>query len=162
MSKRSAHVGEAIVATLHDSICRRIRLANERIAMARSLEIAARSRPDVLSVVPKGLEDIPSYVRLADDGLAHATVRRARGTVIVLAAANRVWRKPELRRRLLSVKRDARRIGRRVLLVTKQGLARRTGEGPRRSDRPAAYPSEAGSQEDRYAGVARPAASTSN
>ncbi len=162
MSKRSAHVGGAIVATLHDSMCRRIRIANERIAMARSLEIAARSRPDVLSVVPRGLEDIPSYVRLADDGLAHATFRRAQGKVIVLAAANRVWRKPELRKRLLSIKRDARRIGRRVLLVTKRSLARRTGEGPRRSERPAAYPSEAGIQEDRYAGIPEPAASASN
>ncbi|WP_331327472.1 hypothetical protein [Methylobacterium fujisawaense] len=151
MSKQSARVGKAIVATLHDSICRRIRFANERIAMARGLEIIARSRPDVLSVVPKGLEDIPSYVHLADDGLAHATLRRVGGTVIVLAATNRVWRKPELRKRLLSVKRDARRIGRRVLLVTKRGLARQTERSLSRSARPAAHPSETADQVDQCA-----------
>ncbi|MGE8131509.1 hypothetical protein ACQKQD_31570 [Methylobacterium sp. NPDC080182] len=149
MSKQSTRVGNAIVTTLHDSICRRIRIANERIAMARGLEITASSRPDVLSVVPRGLEDIPSYVRLADIGLAHATFRRVGGTVIVLVAANRVWRKPELRKRLLSIKRDARRIGRRVLLVTKRGLARQTGEDPSRPARQAACPSKVASQDDR-------------
>ncbi|WP_158684208.1 hypothetical protein [Methylobacterium sp. 285MFTsu5.1] len=151
MSKQSARVGKAIVATLHNSICRRIRFANERITMARSLEIVATSRPDVVSVVPRGLEDIPSYVRLADDGLAHATLRRVGGTVIVLAATNRVWRKPKLRKRLLSVKRDARRIGRRVLLVTKRGLARQIEKGLSRSARPAASSSEAANQIDQCA-----------
>lgn len=151
MSKQSARLGKAIATSLHDSVCRRIRIANERIAMARSLEIAASSRTDVLSVVPRGLEDIPSYVRLADDGLAHATFRRMGGAVIVLAATNRVWRKPELRKRLLSIKRDARRIGRRVLLVTKRGLARQTERGLSRSARPAARPSETANEVDQRA-----------
>jgi hypothetical protein len=151
MSKQSTVVGKAIVTALHDSLCRRVRIANERIAMARSLEIIARSRSDVLSVVPKGLEDIPSYVRLADDGLAHATFRRVAGAVIVLAAASRVWRKPELRRRLLFIKRDARRIGRRVLLVTKRGLARQTARSLSRSAHSTACPSAAANQVDQDA-----------
>lgn len=129
MSKPSADSGEAIVATIHNSLCRRIRIADERIRLARELEIVAGSRMDVLSVLPRGLEDIPSYRRLADHGLAHATLRRTKGTVIVLAAANRVWRRPDLRRRLIAVKRDAQRIGRRVVLVTKRGLFRLAGHG---------------------------------
>lgn len=146
MSKQSAGLGKAIATTLNDSVCRRIRIANERIALARSLEIVARSRLDVQFAVPRGLEDIPSYVRLADDGLAHATFRRGGGTLIVLAATNRIWRRPELRRRLLLVKRDARRIGRRVLLVTKRGLARRTGDGASRQARPDKCPQKAGGE----------------
>jgi hypothetical protein len=126
MSKHFGGTGEAIVASIHDSMCRRIRIAGERIRLARGIEIAARSRSDVLSVLPRGLEDIPSYRRLADEGLAHATLRRANGSIIVLAAARRVWRRPELRRRLIAVKRDAQRIGRRVVLVTKRGLNRLT------------------------------------
>lgn len=129
MSKQSADVGGTIVATLQNSLCRRIRIADERIRLARALEIVGRLRPDVFSVVPRGLEDMMSYRRLADDGLAHATFRRAEGTLIVLAATNRVWRRPELRRRLMAVKRDARRIGRRVVLVTKRGLLRLTERG---------------------------------
>lgn len=126
MSKQSGGTGEAVVAAINDSLCRRIRLAGERIRLARDLEIVARSRPDVLSVVPTGLEDIPSYRYLAEDGLAHATLRRASGPLIVLAATNRIWRRPDLRRRLLAIKRDARRIGRRVVLVTRSGLCRST------------------------------------
>ncbi len=132
MSKHSGGTGEAVVAAITDSLCRRIRLAGERIRLARDLEIAARSRPDVLSVVPTGLEDIPSYRHLAEDGLAHATLRRASGPLIVLAASNRIWRRPDLRRRLLTVKRDARRIGRRVVLVTRRGLCRSTDAAPER------------------------------
>jgi hypothetical protein len=124
MSRHFGGTGEAVVASIHDSLCRRIRLAGERIRLARDLEMVARSRPDVLSVVPKGLEDILSYRQLADAGLAHATLRRASGPLIVLAATSRVWRRPDLRRRLLAVKRDAQRIGRRVVLVTKRGLRR--------------------------------------
>lgn len=124
MSKSSAGVGEAIVTPIHDSLCRRIRITEERIRLARDLEIVGRSRPDVISVVPRGLEDLPSYRRLAEDGLAHATMRHAGGGVIVLAAAGRVWRRPKLKRRLLGVKLDARRIGRRVVLVTRRGLSR--------------------------------------
>lgn len=127
MFKHPGGTGEAVVAAINDSLCRRIRLAGERISLARHLEIAARSRQDVLSVVPTGLEDIPSYRQLADDGLAHATLRRKSGPLIVLAATNRIWRRPDLRRRLLAVKRDARRIGRRVVLVTTRGLRRSTG-----------------------------------
>jgi len=124
MSKPSAGAAEAIVAPIHDSLCRRIRITEERIRLARDLEIVGRSRPDVLSVTPRGLEDLPSYRRLAEDGLAHATMRHAGGGVIVLAAAGRIWRRPKLKRRLLSVKLDARRIGRRVVLVTRRGLSR--------------------------------------
>jgi hypothetical protein len=127
MSKPSAGCGDAIVAGIHDSLCRSIRITGERIRMARELEIVARSRDDVRSVLPEGLEDIQSYRKLADHGLAHATFRSARGTVIVLAAATRVWRRPDLRRRLMAVKRDARRIGRRVVLVTRRGLLRLAG-----------------------------------
>lgn len=142
MSKHSAHRGKAIIANLHDSMCRNIRIASERIRLARGIEIAARSRPDVLSVAPRGLEDIPSYRRLAGDGLAHATLRRSQGTVIVLAAANRVWRRPEMRRRLLGVKRDARRVGRRVVLVTKRGLARFVSNALSRAVRTAPHEAE--------------------
>lgn len=124
MSYRIGGTGEAIVATINDSLCRRVRLTRERILLARELERLAGSRQDVSSVIPKGLEDIPSYRRLAEDGLAHATLRRASGSLIILAAANRIWRKPELKRRLLAIKRDARRIGRRVVLVTRRGLHR--------------------------------------
>ncbi|GAN46958.1 hypothetical protein ACXR8U_16685 [Methylobacterium radiotolerans] len=127
MSKSYTGSGDAIVGGIHDSLCRSIRIAGERIRLARELEIVARSRDDVLSVLPRGLEDIQSYRKLADHGLAHATVRRAQGTVIVLAAAGRVWRRPDLRRRLIAVKRDARRIGRRVVLVTGRGLLRLAG-----------------------------------
>ncbi|MGX9981785.1 hypothetical protein [Methylobacterium fujisawaense] len=142
MSKQPADAGKAIVATLHDSLCRRIRIADERIRLARGIEIAARARTDVLSVAPKGLEDIRSYRRLAENGLAHATLRRADGSVIVLAAADRVWRRPELRRQLLAVKRDAKRVGRRVVLVTKRGLFRPTGGGFGRAHRTAPSLSE--------------------
>lgn len=124
MSKPSFGAGGAIVAPIHDSLCRRIRITEERIKLARDLEIVGRSRPDVISVTPRGLEDLPSYRRLAEDGLAHATMRHAGGGVIVLAAAGRIWRRPKLKRRLLGVKCDARRIGRRVVLVTRRGLSR--------------------------------------
>jgi hypothetical protein len=124
MSKPSTGAGEAIVAPIHDSLCRRIRITEERIRLARDLEIVGRFRPDVISVIPRGLEDLPSYRRLAEDGLAHATMRHAEGGVIVLAAAGRIWRRPKLKRRLLGVKLDARRIGRRVVLVTQAARAR--------------------------------------
>ncbi len=101
MSKPSVGAGEAIVAPIHDSLCRRIRITEERLRLARDLEIVGRSRPDVISVIPRGLEDLPSYRRLAEDGLAHATMRYAGGGVIVLAAAGRIWRRPKLKRRLL-------------------------------------------------------------
>ncbi len=119
----------AQIAAVHHSLCRRIRIANERIRLAQGIEVVAESRPDVFSAVPKGLEDMLSYRQLADYGLAHATFRHAAGSLIVLAAANRVWRRPELRRRLIAVKRDARRLGRRVVLVTKRGLFRMVDQG---------------------------------
>ena len=124
MTKRFGGTGETIVATLNDSLCRRVRLAAERIRLAQDIETLAKSRPDVTSLVPRGLEDIPSYRHLAEDGLAHATLRRASGSLIVPAAANRIRRRPDLRRRLIAIKRDARRIGRLVVLVTKRGLSR--------------------------------------
>lgn len=137
MSKHSTDAGEAIVAAIQHSLCRSIRITDERIRLARGIEIASRLRPDVLSVVPRGLEDLLSYRRLAEDGLAHATIRRSDGRVIVLAAANRVWRRPELKRRLLAVKQDAQRIDRRVVLVSKRGLSRLAGERPNRAIRTA-------------------------
>lgn len=137
MSKHSAEVGGAIVAAIRHSLCRSIRIADERIQLARGIEIAARLRPNVLSVVPRGLEDLLSYRRLAENGLAQATIRHRDGRFIVLAAANRVWRRPELKRRLLAVKRDAQRIDRRVVLVTKRGLSRLTGTGLGRATRTA-------------------------
>jgi hypothetical protein len=140
MSKHRTDAGEAIVDAIHNSLCRRIRIAKERIHLARILEMVARSRSDVLVATPRGLDDIMSYRRLADEGLSHATFRRTQGSVIVLAATNRVWRKPELRRRLLEVKRDARRIGRRVVLVTKRGIARYSRRDPCHADRTAAKP----------------------
>jgi hypothetical protein len=124
MSKQFVDGGDANATSLHNSLCRRIRIADDRIRLARDLENFALSRTDVLFVVSRGLEDIPAYRRLADDGLAHATLRRPEGTVIVLAAIGRVWRRPDLKRRLMAVKRDAQRIGRRVVLVTKRGLSR--------------------------------------
>ena len=148
MSKPSVGAGEAIVAPIHDSLCRRIRITEERLRLARDLEIVGRSRPDVISVILRGLEDLPSYRRLAEDGLAHATMRYAGGGVIVLAAAGRIWRRPKLKRRLLGVKLDARRIGRRVVLVTGRGLSRISASllppagclGPRRAVGPRTGP----------------------
>lgn len=146
MSKHRTGVGEAIVATIHNSLCRRIRIANERIHLARVLETIGRSRSDVLAALPKGLDDIMSYRRLADEGLSHATFRHARGSVIVLAAANRVWRKPALKRRLLQVKCDARRVGRRVVLVTKRGIAQYCLRHPSRADRTILNPEPCGTE----------------
>ncbi len=39
MSKPSFGAGGAIVAPIHDSLCRRIRITEERIKLARDLEI---------------------------------------------------------------------------------------------------------------------------
>ncbi|WP_408903066.1 hypothetical protein [Methylobacterium radiotolerans] len=127
MSKSSTGAGDAIVAGVHDSLCRRIRITDERIRLARQLEIFAKSRVDVLAVLPKGLEDLLSYRKLAEAGLAHATIRTAQGSVVVLAAVTCIWRRPDLKRRMIAIKRDARRIGRRVVLVTRKGLLRSTG-----------------------------------
>lgn len=54
MSKSYTGSGDAIVGGIHDSLCRSIRIAGERIRLARELEIVARSRDDVLSVLPRG------------------------------------------------------------------------------------------------------------
>lgn len=132
MPKRPTFAGEAIVANLHDSLCRRIRLARERIRLSEALEVCLSNHPAVLCVAPKGLEDLLSYRCLSEEGLAQATVRHREGTVFVLAAASRVWRRPKLKRRLLAIKRDARRLGRRVLLVSGRGLRREQTDQTRR------------------------------
>ncbi len=66
--------------------------------------------------------------------------------MIVLAAANRVWRKPALKRRLLQVKCDARRVGRRVVLVTKRGIAQYCLRHPSRADRTILNPEPCGTE----------------
>lgn len=132
MPKRTAGAGVAIATSIHDSLCRRIRIAEERIRLARELEIVLRKLPDVLVVAPKGLEDLSAYRRLADYGLVQASVRSVGGTIIVLAASNRIWRRRDLKRRLVAIKREAHRIGRRVVLVTRRGLVRAGGDRPYR------------------------------
>jgi len=124
MPRRPTSAGDAIVANLHDSLCRRIRLARERIRLSEALEVCLSNHSAVLGLAPRGLEDLLSYRCLSEEGLAQAAVRRREGTVFVLAASSRVWRHPKLKRRLLAIKRDARRLGRRVLLVSGRGLRR--------------------------------------
>lgn len=123
MSKHSTGAVGAM-ATLQDRLCRQIRISSERIRLSRDLEIAMRSRSDVRYAIPRGLEDLISYRRLAEEGLAHATVGYKDRSVVVLVALRRIWRRPALKRRLITVKRDAARIGRRVVIVTKRGLSR--------------------------------------
>jgi hypothetical protein len=121
---RSLRRRDALATVLDDSLARRIRIASERIHLSSLLLVALRGRDDAIRVDPGGLEHLRSFRQLADEGLAQATVQRAEGPVVVLAASTRVWRKRRLKRQFLKVKRDARRLGLKVVLFTRNGLRR--------------------------------------
>jgi hypothetical protein len=134
--RRSGNVCAMSVRTsptvqLSHSECRRIRLAVNRSRLESLLEFALAARSDVLTVVPRGLTRMPLYQQLMHQGLVHASAGRADGThIIVLAATTRVWRKRSLKRGLLAIKRQAGRLGQRVVLASESRLQRAIAARP--------------------------------
>lgn len=126
------------LSAFQDRLWRRLRLSRQRNRLAGLLEIVLTARSDVQRIVPRGLGSLPSYLRLADEGVTHALVTNAGGTLIVVAATTRVWRNPRLKRGLLAIKRDATHLGQRVLLVSQRGLERAVARQQRSHTRPLA------------------------
>ncbi|MBB3903957.1 hypothetical protein [Methylobacterium brachythecii] len=107
--------------------CRAIRLRSERRHLAHHLEVVLAARRDVERFSFRGLGHLGAYAALEPEGLAHATVVGASGTVTILAATRRVLKIASLRSRLFALRRLAEACGQRVVIATPQGLRNEIG-----------------------------------